>query len=289
MKKRFFHNVVPIAMSLLLLFLSGCTVIKPVVTDKPSAVINSFSHDRYHAVLQRFVNEQGRVDYAGLKAQPEELELYYDSITRYSPDSHPQLFPDASHELAYWINAYNAGVLKTVITYYPVKSVLDVKTPPILFFLTDKAGFFYFQRLTFGGATTSLYYLENKVIRDRYKDPRIHFALNCASIGCPHLPRTPFTGDQLDRQLDFETRKFLAESRNFAIDHDQKTIFLSSIFKWYEKDFTTWYQQRYPTSKPSLLNYIRLYLNEEHQKLFDNAGGDYSIGFVQYDWGLNRQ
>ena len=278
---------VGIGISLFLLFLSGCTVINPIPVDEPLAVSNSFSHDRYKVVLTNYVDEHGRVDYAGLKLQPENLELYYDSITRYSPDSHPELFPGKPYELAYWINAYNAGVLKTVLTYYPIKSVLEVKNPALLFFFPDNAGFFYFQRLTFGGATTSLYYIENEVIRKRYGEPRIHFALNCASIGCPLLPRTPFTGADLDSQLDSETRKFLAEQRNFYIDHDKKTIFLSSIFKWYEEDFTEWYQERYPLSTPSLLDYIELYLSKKQQAAVDRARATYSIDFIPYDWRLN--
>lgn len=289
MRNRSLHIRLPISISILLLFLSGCTAIKPVVMDEPRGVNNIFSHEQYQTVLLRYVDNQGRVDYAALKNQPEELEQYYDSITRYSPDSHPQLFPGKSHELAYWINAYNAGVLKTVITHYPIDSVVDVKNPAILSFFPDKAGFFYFQRLTFGGATTSLYYLENSVIRDRYKDPRIHFALNCASIGCPQLPQTPFTGDNLNSQLDFETTKFLAEPRNFRVDHNTKTIYLSSIFKWYEKDYTHWYQEQYPESTPSLLTYIRLYLSPDNQQLLDSVAQEYSIEFVEYDWGLNKQ
>lgn len=289
MKNRGLYNRISIALSLLLLFISGCTGIKPIVTDDHLAVETLFSHEQYRTVLQSHVNELGRVDYVGLKNQPEQLELYYGAITRYSPDSHPQLFPGRAYELAYWINAYNAGVLKTVITYYPIDSVLDVKNPALFFFLTDKAGFFFFQRLTFGGATTSLYSLESKVIRDRYKDPRIHFALNCASIGCPKLPRIPFTGDRLDNQLDYETRKFLAEPRNFSINHNEKTIYLSSIFNWYEEDFTSWHQEQYPGEESSLLGYIRLYLNLEKQILLDSVARNYVIRFIEYDWGLNMQ
>ncbi len=283
------YTKVIIAINLLLLFLSGCTSINPLPVDEPLAVSNGFSHDKFRAVLTSYVDEHGKVDYAGLAYQPKNLELYYDSITRYSPDSHPELFPDKPYELAYWINAYNVGVLKTVLTHYPIESVLEVKNPTLLFFLTDKAGFFYFQRLSFGGTTTSLYYLENEVIRKRYREPRIHFALNCAAIGCPRLPRTPFTGAELDKQLDLETRKFLAELRNFYIDHGKKTIFLSSIFKWYEEDFTEYYQERYPLSTPALLDYIELYLSKERQTELDRVRANYSIEFIPYDWGLNNQ
>ena len=93
----------------------------------------------------------------------------------------------------------------------------------------------------------------------------------------------------MDRQLDDETRKFLTEPRNFDIDHDKKTIFLSSIFKWYKEDFTAWYQEQYPLSAPSLLDYIALYLSKDQQVALGRVRESYSIEFSPYDWGLNSQ
>jgi hypothetical protein len=182
-------------------------------------VPQTFSHEDFDRVLYRFVDDQGRVDYAALKRDARDLERYYLFLSAYSPDSHPALFPTESSKLAYWLNAYNAAVIKTVLTYYPLSSVGDIKPPLLLFFLPQQSGFFLFQRATFGGSTTSLYFLEHWVIRRRFADPRVHFALNCASRGCPRLPRQAFTAEHLDEQLDHETRKFLAEERNFTINH----------------------------------------------------------------------
>jgi hypothetical protein len=78
----------------------------------------------------------------------------------------------------------------------------------------------------------SLYHLENGIIRKRFPDPRGHFALNCTSLGCPRMPRQAFSGKNLDGQLDMETRKFVAEERNFKVDYENNTIFLSEIFKF---------------------------------------------------------
>ncbi len=217
------------------------------------------------------------------------MEEYYRLIATYSPDSHPDLFPNKEHKLAYWINAYNAAVIKTVLSYYPITSVLDVKQPAVFFFLSDKSGFFVFQRLMFGGKATSLYYLENGVIRKRFGDPRIHFALNCAALGCPRLPRQSFSGEALDHQLENETRLFLAEERNFKIDHHEKTIYLSSIFQWYEEDFLSWYHNRFPGHPASLIKYIALYLTPEKTAELNKYGDDYPVRFVPYDWQLNDQ
>ena len=280
--------------SILLLFLMGCilvgcTTIKPVIMDKPPVEPKIFSNEHFDRLLQKHVNERGLVNYGALQEDSHDLEDYYYQITTYSPDSHPELFPDEKHKLAYWINAYNAGAIKTVMTYYPISSVLDVKQPGIFFFLSDKSGFFFFQRLTFGGKSTSLYYLENQVIRKRFNDPRIHFAVNCASIGCPRLPRQSFSGQSLDQQLDNEARFFLTEERNFRIDHDEKVIYLSSIFKWYETDFTTWYTTNFPGRTSNLLSYIELYLTPETLEELKRVGNRYSLRFIPYDWGLNDQ
>ena len=278
--------------SILLIFvflIFGCTTIQPIIKDKPPVVQNIFSNERFDRVLKQYVNERGLVNYSALRVDSEDLEGYYYLITTYSPDSHPDLFPSEKHKLAYWINAYNAGAIKTVMTYYPINSVLDVKQPGLFFFLSDKSGFFFFQRLTFGGKSTSLYYLENEVIRKRFNDPRIHFAVNCASVGCPRLPRQSFSGDSLDQQLDYETRLFLTEERNFKLDHDEKVIYLSSIFKWYEKDFTTWYNTNFPKNEASLLSYIELFLPPDKADALRAISNRYTVRFIPYDWRLNDQ
>lgn len=276
--------------TLYLVLMLGCTEIKPAGSPNEQFVEPGiFSQARFDRVLQRFVDDDGRVDYRKLKQDLRDLDQYYHLIATYSPDSHPDLFPSEDHKLAYWINAYNASAIKTVLTYYPISSVLDVKPPAVFFFLTDKSGFFVFQRLTYGGKTTSLYYLQNGVIRERFQEPRIHFALNCAALGCPRLPKKAFTGEDLQRQLDKETRKFLSEERNFKIDHEEKTIYLSSIFKWYEKDFLDGIQDRFPNRKGTLLDYVTRYLPAEKAYELNKAGDRYKIDFVPYDWGLNDQ
>ena len=268
----------------------ACTTIKPATESMMSENnMDVFSHAGFDLVLQRFVDESGRIDYAALKKDPQELEDYYQLIAAYSPDSHPDLFPTDDHRLAYWINAYNAAVIKTVITHYPIESVTDVRPPAALFFLPSKSGFFVFQKPIVGGYQTSLYHLENGVIRKRFSDPRIHFALNCASLGCPRLPRQAFSADTLDSQLDRETRIFVAEHRNVRIDYQNKTIVLSEIFKWYEDDFTDWYRQNHPDHPANLTNYIALYLDSEKAKELKTIEKHFTVLFTPYDWRLNDQ
>jgi hypothetical protein len=252
-----------------------------------------FSHTHFERVLERFVDQYGQVDYTALKKNPHDLEQYYLLFATSSPDSHPELFPTEHDKLAYWINAYNAAVIKAVLTQYPIQSVEDVKPPVLFFFLPRKSGFFLFQRLTFGGTPTSLYYLEHYVIRKRFADPRIHFALNCASGGCPRLPRQAFTAEHLDTQLDQAARQFMTEQRNFSIDHQARTVWLSSIFDWYKKDFVSWYQRNFPDKSlgkddANLLDYVSLYTSPEQTQELKRAAA-YTLRFVPYDWSLNDQ
>jgi hypothetical protein len=205
-----------------------------------------------------------------------------------SPDSDPELFPTRDERLAYWINAYNAAVLVTVLRYYPIPSVTAVSTPFPLSLASDEIGFFYLQRIILGGETTSLYELENSVVRARFREPRVHFALNCASGGCPRLPRHAFSPGELDRQLDEETRRFFAEERNLRIDHEARVVHLSSILDWYDDDFTDWVEERDPGREATLLDYVVLYVPPERRAELEQARG-YEVRFVAYDWGLNDQ
>ncbi len=271
------------------LTLSACTTIRPIDSSIAPAQSQRFSHEDFDRVLHRFVNDNGRVDYTGLKADSEQFERYYQQVALYSPDNSSSSFKHESDRLAYWINAYNAAVIKTVLSYYPISSIEQVKPPLALFFLPDKTGFFVFQKPSFGRSTTSLYYLENSVIRKRFAEPRVHFALNCASRGCPKLPRYAFNGDQLQQQLDFEARKFFSESRNFKIDHETQTVYLSSILDWYHDDFVDWHQAQYPEQEASLLKYVALYVKPEQASFLRGKGAAYGIEFLPYDWGLNDQ
>jgi len=240
----------------------------------------AFSHRDLDEVQRRFVNELGRVDYDALAADRTALDRYYRQLSMVSPRSHPALFPTREDELAYWINAYNAAVLVTVLEHHPIDGVGDVKAPlalrPLLFGKARYAGFFVFQQVTLGGERMNLLDLENEIIRS-YGEPRIHFAINCASIGCPLLPQHAFHPDRLDTELDHEARRFFASREKLRIDHEERVIWLSSILSWFRDDFGD-----------SLRAFVRRYCSAERQAELDRAAG-YELRFIDYDWGLNRQ
>lgn len=277
-----------LSLFVLLLMLSACTTIAP-LKQQAEVYHDNFSHRYFNLTLDQSVDYQGRVDYQYLKQNAADLESYYQLISHISPDSHPDLFPTEQHQLAYWINAYNAAVIKIVLAYYPIASIEEVTPPFPLFFLPDKMGFFFFQRPSFGNVNTSLYYLENSVIRKRFSEPRVHFALNCASRGCPRLPNYAFDADQLNQQLEQEARRFFAEPRNLRIDPVNKTVFMSSIMDWYEDDFLDWYRVHYPQREATLINYVALYLPKDKAKQLIDTASEFKVNFVPYDWRLNDQ
>lgn len=275
-----------------LALVTGCTTIKPAeLTGGPVVAYVPFSHDELDVVLKQFVDGEGRVDYAALKADPLHLERYYYLLSRYSPDSHPLYFPTAADRLAYWVNAYNAAVLAAVIRHYPIASVTDVAPPvPFRFVLPRLAGFFVFQWMELGGRGWSLYGLENRVIRKRIDDPRVHFVLSCASMGCPRLHRHPLVAAHLDEDLERASREFLGAERNVRIDAEARTIYLSEIFDWYEKDFLRSVKREDATQKeptePTLLRYLVRHASADTAAALERAAG-YEVRFMPYDWRLN--
>lgn len=265
--------------------LLACTTIRPPgPAPEPPDAGGPFSHALFERVLARFVDERGRVDYAALSRDRGDFDRYYALVAEVGPDTHPARFPSAAHRLAYWINAYNAAVLGAVLAYYPLVRVTDVGPPRLLFFLPREAGFFVFQRVRISGDWMSLYHLENGIVRKRFADPRIHFALNCASASCPRLPRIPFLPERLEQQLDREARRFVAEERNVRVDLARRRVELSRIFEWYEGDFLRWQEAR--GASPSLLGYLEPLLPAAKRRALERCV-DCRLEFLPYDWRLN--
>lgn len=224
------------------------------------------------SVLERFVNETGLVDYASLQARPDELHDFLHSLAVISPESSPDLFTSRHHELAYWINAYNACVLKGVLDHYPIESVRGTHVA---------YGFFWRKRFILGGQKMTLYTLEHEIIRKRYQDARIHFAINCASFGCPRLRRHAFRGDTLDRELNEAAREFV--NNDAYVSYDGETLRVSRIFKWFKKDFLA--AVRADNTDGGLKEYLALYLSPDRES-FAKAS---FLRFRSYDWSLNDE
>jgi hypothetical protein len=257
----------------------------PVPREFPA---DSFSHEVFESLLRQYTDSEGRVDYAGWHASADSisrLHAYLAAVSAYSPDNAGQRFPSSNDELVYWIQAYNAYVIKAVLDHWPLDSVTDVKAP---IEAIRGMGFFYRLRYSFGGRYYSLLHVENGIIRKRHRDARIHFVLNCASESCPVLkPELP-AGAELEEALARAATEFVSDPRNVAIDHAAKTVTLSRIFKWFRKDFINDLRRRGLPADNGLVDYVASVAPEALRGELAGAS-DYEINFFDYDWSLNSQ
>jgi len=247
-----------------------------------------FSHHLFERLLLRFVDADGRVDYQGWYESTDaraDLDSYLAAVSTYSPDNSAERFPTSNDELVYWIQSYNAYVIKAALDHWPIDSVTDVKAP---IEAVTGMGFFYRLRFQFGGKYYSLLEVENGIIRKRHRDARIHFVLNCGSDSCPVLrPELP-AGAELEILLATAAAEFVADHGNVAIDHSGKTITLSRIFKWFRKDFINDLRQRGRSVEHGLIDYVASVAPEDLRLELERSR-DYDVRFFEYDWDLNSQ
>jgi len=255
----------------------------PIATDFPR---QGFSHSAFEILLREYVTPEGQVDYdrwLASGASVSALDSYLAAVSRFSPDSTPERFPDRNDSLAYWLYGYNAYVIKGVLVRWPLSSVTDVKAP---IEVVKGLGFFYQLRFSFGGKFLSLFAVENEKIRARYKDARIHFVLNCASASCPVIrPELP-TGDALEQLMTRAAGEFVNDANNVTVDHGRQTVYLSSIFKWYKKDFINDLRANGRPTERGLVDYVAGIATGSLRDDLDRANG-YDIEFRDYDWDLN--
>lgn len=211
-------------------------------------------HTLFDELLQKHVSKNGNVDYVGFKKSHGQL-LGYISILS-------QLYPrldeiSREEKLAYWINAYNALTIDLILRNYPTKSIKDIQDP-------------WDQRLwKFGDTWQNLNDIEHKILREM-DEPRIHFAIVCASVSCPKLQNTAFTASNLDEQLTNATKEFLADTSKNELSEDN--IKISKIFKWFKKDFE---------KNGSLIDFLNQYSD-----ITISASAKKS--YTDYNWNLNN-
>jgi hypothetical protein len=241
------------------------------------AVAQSFSYDDWTDVVSRFVDESGRVDYEALATDRAALDRYVAAIKTTGPTTRPEFFQTDDERLAYYLNSYNALVFEGVLSRGPEK--VSVWKGGLI----SGYKFFVAMKITIDGEKTSLKKLEDKVIREGFKDPRIHAALNCASIGCPRLPQKAFDSENLDAELDVAMREFVGSSNHVRVDEAAGVVFLSKIFDWFSEYFLD-YEKRQGNNSPNLLNYVNRYRDSEVQ-----IPTGLRVEFLEYDKGINAQ
>jgi len=212
-------------------------------------------------VLDRFVDDEGRVDFAGLARDHDDLDRYVAWVYALGPNNRPEAFPSRADVLAHHVNAYNALAMYNVLQAGIPDSLAGLR----------KVRFFYFRQVSAGGEPISLYDYENRIIRPLGEE-RVHFALNCMVKGCPRLPRAPFRAETLEAELEREARRFFNESRNVRVDGEAHTVYFSEILRFYTEDFLA--------RAPSLIAYANRYRAEPIPENF-------CIEFIPYDWRIN--
>ncbi len=223
--------------------------------DKVSEEAPRMNYMLWKQVLDKFVDVNGRVDYAGLKRNPKEFNAFVKKIQNW-----PLVNGLEQQEImAFWINVYNVFAIKLVLDNYPLNSIKEVSKP------WDTKFF------TIGGREMSLGMVEHEILRD-FGDARIHFAINCASMSCPPIAKVPYTSRNLDKLLEKQTRKYINNSVNNKITN--KEYKLSQLFKWFKKDFVV----HAGSVKQFINNYSTVKIGKQ-----SNAG------YIRYNWDLNEK
>lgn len=222
---------------------------KPVPKPTPKPQLD---HSAWDKMLRKNVSSTGVVNYGAFKAQKSELEAYLKHLEKFSPQSDWS----KNKKLAYWINLYNAWTVKTIVDNHPISSITKI----------DGGKPWNTKKVKSGSNTYSLDEVENKIIRPRFNEPRIHFAVNCAAKSCPPLLNRAWTASNLNSNLEKMTKTFINNSAFNTIS--QKKVKISKIFEWYAVDFG------------DLITYLNKYSNTK-------INADAKVEYIEYDWNLN--
>lgn len=209
-------------------------------------------HSYWNDLLKKYVDDNGNVDYKGFKTESKQLNEYIDYLASKVPSENWSI----NEQLAYFINVYNANTIKLIIDNYPLKSIKDINNPWMK------------NRLKIGDKDYSLADIENGILR-KMNEPKIHFAINCASYSCPKLLNIAYTSENVQELMELATREFINNSNKNKISSNNPK--LSEIFKWYKSDFT---------ENGSLIDYINQYSKTP-------VSADAKIDYIEYNWNLN--
>lgn len=222
------------------------------------------SHAIWSDLLAKHVDNEGYVNYKGFIKDKDRFDKYLDLLS----DTPPSAKWTKQQRIAYWINAYNAFTVKLIVMHYPVESIKDIGSAIQIPFVNTPWQFKFF---SIGGEEMKLDEIEHKILRKQFDDPRVHFALVCASYSCPRLRNEAYTADNLDDQLNDQARNFLSNKKKNDITKNK--LVLSKYFTWYKGDFT---------EKMSLIDYLNQYAPVTIDK-------DADISYKDYNWSLNEQ
>jgi len=220
------------------------------------------SHELWDSLLKVHVEKSGLVNYSGFLKDSAILNHYLSELS----GKHPNDKWNKKEQLAYWINCYNAFTIKLILENYPLKSIKDIKAGPDIPFIRSAWDIKFIE---IEGQKYDLNNIEHSILRNQFDEPRIHFAINCASISCPNLRNEAYVADKLEDQLNDQTEAFLNDSTKNQIGTNR--LVLSKIFKWYKSDFT---------DSGSLIEFINSFISI-------SIDTEVEIDYMDYNWNLN--
>jgi len=225
------------------------------LTSTTANSAENVDHSAWDALLKKHVDADGMVDYKGFNKDRGALNKYLTQLSSYSPNSDWSV----QELLAYYINLYNAYTVDLILNNYPVESIKDID------------GAWTRSVVPVGNKKLALGGIENGVLR-KMNEPRIHFAINCASMSCPKLLDEAYTAGKINEQLDRATKEFINSDKN---EIRKNSVKLSSVFDWYKKDFIT-------TETPTIIDYVNQFSTTK-------INAEANVSYKNYDWSLNEQ
>lgn len=245
-------------------FLLGAGFVLPVFSQASTALSG------YDRLLKTHVNPAGLVDYRAMAKDRASLDAYTSYLAALPPATYASW--SEPEKMAMWINAYNAYTLAAILDAYPIKRTTFVH--PKNSIRQIKGVWDRTPRTVMGNGIT-LDAMEHQRLRKDWKEPRIHMAIVCASIGCPVLRPEAFRGDKLETQLAEQTRAFFQNRRNFIAEPKKNTVHLSKLFEWFSEDFG------------NIADFAAPYVGPETASFMKRGG--YKTKYIKYDWSLNEQ
>jgi len=264
---------------------------KSALSDKSNSFpIFDHSHSKFDFLLKKNVYKEW-VNYQSFLSEIEKFDGYVDNLD--NVESHVLATWTRDQKLAFWINAYNAFTLKAILERYPIKgrSLIGLFFPKNS--ILQIPGIWSRIKFKAGGKKVTLGQIEHKIIRKLFNEPRIHFAIVCASRSCANLRTEAFQANILEKQLHEQTVRFINDpGKGVRWDRDNKRLYISKIFKWFKKDFEKKDHATGPSSlsiksTQPVLRFIRQYIRNKEVIDWIDQGRDIQVSYLPYDWRLN--
>jgi len=221
----------------------------------------SVNHSYFAELLKKYVMN-GKVNYAGFQSEEDKLDQYLALLQSIDPNA-----LSSKEQFAFYTNVYNAWTIKLILSKYP--DIESIKELGIF-----NTGPWKKKVVQLRGQKVSLDHIEHDILRPRFKDPRVHFAINCAAKSCPPLRSEPFQAEILDQQLDDSTRAFINNPESYRLEG--RYLHVSRIFKWFSEDFND-----------DALSFFLKYADAELKEKLGAESQKIEIKYLAYDWSLN--